>query len=353
MGFFHKLNQASQLSAVATEYSTASNLLSPNSSAHLAAVLFPDVDTSLYPVTLADAIQVPAVARAVQLYSVVSHDFDLEASTGDLPFLTETEGAITPSLRTVFTVQDLIFHNESLWICSRDEAGYVDNAMHLSRERWTYDAQGVIKVDGLPVNQSDVIYFRGVMPEGFLSAGRNSVRHALNIASTINNRSAVPEPVTIIKQTTAEDVAEDEIDEVLENLADALKSKRGGSIFVPFELDVTGYGASDSNNTMLLGARMAVRTDLANHLGISADMLDGSTGSNEVYSNALQSQSELLNLSIKTFTQPIAARLSQNDITPKGTKVTFNYDSFDSTVDAKGNIGTSTPSPIQEVVPND
>lgn len=353
MGFFDRLNRASQLSAAVTEYSTASNLLSPGSSDFLLPVLFPDLDSSLYPVSLADAIQVPAVARAVQIYSGVSHDFELEASTGDLPFLTETDGAITPGLRTAFTVIDLLMHNESAWICSRNEAGYVDNAMHVSRDRWAYDAQGVIKVDGQTVNQSEVIYFRGVMPEGFLSSGRNSVRHALNIANTINNRSAVPEPVTLIKENQAGvEATEEEIDDLKDGLAASLQNKRGGLLYVPNSLDVVGYGASDSNNTMLINARMAVRTDLANHLGINAAMLDGSTGSNEIYSNALQSQSELLNLSIKSLTQPIAARLSQNDVTPKGTKVTFNYDSFDQSTDSRGNIGTSTPSPIQEV-PND
>jgi phage portal protein BeeE len=99
---------------------------------------------------------------------------------------------------------------------------------------------------------------------------------------------------------------------------------------------------------MLIQARMAVRTDIANFLGINSAMLDGSTGSNDVYSNALQSKSELLELSIKTFTEPIASRLSQNDVTAPGTKVIFDYSSYEVIEDARGNIGTATPQEVKQ-----
>lgn len=345
MGFFDVFKNAEARQTAAASYISASNLLSPNSSANLAMVLFPDVDESQLPVTVAQAVTVPAVARAIQIYAATAQTFELTA-TSEQPWLTSTEGAITPALRTVLTQQDLIFFNESLWLCSRNDAGFVQDALHVHRDRWTYDATGEIKVDGNKVNQDELIYFRGLLPSGFLEAGRASVRHALNIANTINNRSAVPEPVTLINQTSAEELEDEEIDEIVDNLANSMKNKRGGIVHVPYGYDVTGYGASDSNNTMLIAARMSVRTDIANHLGINAAMLDGSTGSNEVYSNALQSQSELLSLSIRTFTDPIAARLSQNDVTPEGTTVNFSYSSFDIATDARGNIGTSTPEDI-------
>jgi hypothetical protein len=347
MGLFDGFKKARELDTAMSSYSVPPGIIAPYDS-HLLSVIFPNIDESAFPVTVADAMTVPAVSRAVQIYSSVSSQFELQASTGSLPWLTETEGAITAALRIAFTVQDLIFFNESLWICAKNDAGFVTDAVHVARDRWSADAKGVVKVDNNSVNQDELIYFRGLLPMGFLEAGRNSVRHALNIARTINNRSAVPEPVTLIKETGSIEADEDEIDALLARMSATLQNNGGGLVHVPKDLDVVGYGASDSNNTMLIQARMAVRTDIANFLGINSAMLDGSTGSNDVYSNALQSKSELLELSIKTFTEPIASRLSQNDVTAPGTKVIFDYSSYEVIEDARGNIGTATPQEVKQ-----
>lgn len=121
----------------------------------------------------------------------------------------------------------------------------------------------------------------------------------------------------------------------------ARNNDNGGVVFQPHGLEVKDFGGSDTASQMLIAARMAVRTDLANHLNISSAMVDGTTGNSDIYSNALQSKSELLELSLKLFTEPIANRLSQSDVVPEGVTVSFDYSSFEVTADAKGNIGTA------------
>ena len=78
----------------------------------LAQVIFPDLDTSEYPVTIGEAMTVPAVSRAIALYSTLSSRFVLAANDGSASWLTTGYGPLTPQMRIAFTVQDLIFFNQ-------------------------------------------------------------------------------------------------------------------------------------------------------------------------------------------------------------------------------------------------
>ncbi|WP_235564476.1 hypothetical protein, partial [Arthrobacter sp. Soil762] len=114
--------------------------------------------------------------------------------------------------------------------------------------------------------------------------------------------------------------------------------KRGGIVYQPKGLEIHGFGGSDSANTMMLEARNAVRVDISNFLGVSAALLDGNGGGNaDVYQNAVDERNETLELSLKTWTEPIADRLSQDDVTPPGVKITVDYSSFRAQVSGKTN----------------
>jgi hypothetical protein len=283
---------------------------------------------------------IPAVSAALGIYSGVCSRFPLTATNG-AEWLTTTAGSVTPQLRIASLVQDLIFHNGAVLYVTRDEAGYVNDAIRVHPNRWSIATDGSIQIDGKPVPQASIIFIAGLKPQGFLVSARTSVRHAAALERTILNRAANPSPITVIAETQISEASTEEIDGLLESYRAARQSENGGIVFQPFGLEVKDYGQSDSASQMLIAARMAVRTDLANHLNISSAMVDGTTGNSDIYSNALQSKSELLELSLKLFTEPIANRLSQPDVVPPGVKVTFDYSSYEVSADAKGNIGTA------------
>lgn len=284
----------------------------------------------------------PAVSAAIGIYSGVCSRFPLTASNG-AEWLNSADGAATtPQLRIAATVQDLIFFNASVWFVSRDGSGYVTDAVRVHPNRWSIDNEGRILIDGKPFDQKSLVFISGLKPQGFLDAARYSIRHAAALEQTILNRSLNPSPITTIKETAANEAEPEEVDAALEDFRNARQNPNGGVVYVPFGLDVSPYGGGDESSQLLINARMAVRTDLANHLNISSAMVDGLTGNSDAYTNALQTKSELLELSLKLFTQPIADRLSQNDVTPEGVKVSFDYSEYEVTTDAKGNLGTST-----------
>ncbi|RNL52739.1 phage portal protein [Arthrobacter oryzae] len=340
MGIFDKRKSLFDF-ATQTAYSTEPLIQSPWSANTLQTVLFPNTSNSSLPVSVDEAMAIPAVSAAIGIYSGVCSRFPLTASN-NAAWLTTTQGAVTPQLRIAALVQDMIFHNAAVLFVTRDDAGYVNDAVRVHPNRWSIGKDDSILIDGKPFDQNSLIFISGLKPQGFLESARTSVRHAAALERTILNRSVNPAPITVIAETSDNGVTGDEIDEMMSSYQAARQSDNGGLVFQPWGLEVKDYGSSDSASQMLIAARMAVRTDLANALNISSAMVDGATGNSDIYSNALQSKSELLELSLKLFTEPIANRLSQSDVVPEGVTVSFDYSSFEVTADAKGNLGTAT-----------
>ena len=349
MGIFSKAEKIAAYNP-ATGFPQSQQVTGVFSPSTLALALFPDVDTSLFPVDAATALTVPAVQRGIQIFSSVGSRLPLSAADTagnpvELPCLTTTEGAITPAKRQAGIIQDLIFYNEALLEVERDSFGFLTNFMHVPHYLWALDSDGNILVNGTKVAAENYVYIPSLMPAGFLEVARDSVRQYRNIVQTINNRTAAPEPVVIVSETVESGADPDEIDAALTSLTDALQSKRGGIVFQPYGIEIKGFGATDSANALMLEAREAIRKDLANFLGITVGLLDGTNGDSNTYNNAVDERSELSELSVKTWTEPIADRLSQNDCTPPGVKVSVDYSLFETFVSAKGN----TESPV---IPN-
>ena len=346
MGIFDWVTRPAQVASfAAADYSTlsgspsTSNITGLFSPSTLALAVFPDVDQSNLPVSVGDALSCPAVARGVQIIASVASRLPL-TSDAPLPWLSKTAGAVTPAKRMASLVQDLIFHGETLLVVDRDAAGYVTAAEHLPRDRWEVDADGYITIDDKRVPQDSVVWIPSLLSQGFLSYGKDAVRQYRNIVSTINNRSAAPEPVIIVEETEDLGADADEVDAAIDSLTTALQSKRGGIVYQPKGLNIRGFGATDSANALMLEAREALRKDLANFLGITVGILDGTNGDSNTYNNAVDERNELLELSLKTWTEAIADRLSQDDVTPEGVTVSVDYSSFKTNV-SKGN--TETP----------
>ena len=313
----------------------------------LAAVIFPDLDLTNYPVTVAEAMAVPAVARAIALYSTLSSRFVLNSEDNSTPWLSESAGYITPQMRIARTIQDLIFHNCSLWQVERDSFGTITAAQHVERGNWSIDSNGSLKVGDKVLTDNQFIFFGGLLPgNGFLENGRHSVRQYTSVSATVNARANNPAPVTIVAETQDGGADPAEVAQAMDDLEAAGRTgTRNAQVFQPFGIEFKSFGAPDNANEFMTSARNAVRLDLGNHLNIDPSLLSGSAdGSSDSYTNTLMVQNELLELSIKGFTEPIADRLTAE----LGVKVRFDYSSFDTAPNDSTSKGT-VPTPTEEV----
>lgn len=329
--------------ATGQSYGSGFALKSPwANSAHLRTVDLSDVLESNSAVTIAQALSVPPVSRAIGLFSAAISASPLISSDKELHWLDNTAGAVTARHRSVQTVQDLIFTGASLWWKEvKDADGYPMSCIRVPRELWTLDQDGnVCTINGDPLTAEDFIYIPAFREIGFLETGAATIRQYLYLGRQIMNRARSGKPLLDLHITDMTEYDEDELETALEDWTSARLSDNGAVAITPSWLEVRELGATEVS--MLSEARNAVRLDVANFLNINAAMLDGDSGTSDNYSNTLQNVTELTRLSLREFMTPIENRLSQDDVTPNGTTITFDTSAYDVLPDAKGNQGTAT-----------
>lgn len=307
-------------------------------------------------VNVSQAMAIPPVARAIMLYASVMAGSPLTAKQDgqphDLPWLTHTDGALTPAVRNVQMMQDIFFAGHSCLQVIRNEAGHVTDAIRLPLDRWSLDAEGYVLMDGQLEPQDRFVYIPGFLPMGFLTYAASTIRSYEAMVRTVESRSANPVPLIAIHIEEDCTLEDDEIEEVITNWSNARKSKNGAVAVVPrgIRLEVLGEGADDG--AMLTAGRDAARLDVANFVNMTAALVDGNNGTSGTYENTLQNQNEFSALSLPLFTLPIALRLSQDDVTPPGVSVSFDTSALDAApADARGNVGAAVaPSPNNQEI---
>lgn len=331
-------------------------------SALLESIVFFGGGTTDLPVTARTALRVPGISRAIQLYTAVTAQLPLTASTDspDMKWLNWSKGSISPALRNSLTVQDIIFHGGSCWAVARNDAGHVVNGIRIPIGFWTVDAGGRVQVntaltdpdakDGphrfVDVDQAQILYIPSLMPSGLLDMAEDGIQTYLSLGKTIKDRASNPTPLIalVVKDDAVADP--DELKAAQTNWHNARNSPNGAVAIVPAGVGIETPGADRDDSAMLIGARNASRLDVANWLNLPAAMLDGNSGTSDQYSNTLQNQNEFLSLSVSLPIRAIEARLSQDDVTPAGVTVSFDTAIFDSLPPAAhGNTGAAVETP--------
>lgn len=304
--------------------------------------------------SVASACHVPAVARGNALYSVVAAGSPLRPADGsDLPselaWINKTWGPITAGKRRAQLVQDMFFHNEGMLRVARD-GGVIQDALALRHDRWRFngDAQVEYKAQDnswfLAPRQEDFIWIPGLLPMSFLEFAAESIAQYQGICKTISQRASSPIPVVELHITEDYEGTADELKEVQKqwNIA---RAAEGGAVGITPKGITLNVHLGGEDAAMLIGARNAIRVDFANFVNLNASMLDGASGTTDTYSNTLQDANEFLRLSLGIFTLPISQRLSQDDVTPEGLELEWDFSKFDMTP-AAGNTGSAVPAQI-------
>lgn len=325
----------------------------------LAPILPPSIPFS--GVSAATALACPPVTRAVDLYTTAFLRLSWVSDAATLAWLGRPVGTVPAKIRDARSIQDIILHNRALWVVARDDLGWPLEAAHLPVEYWSYDETGSLVVLGIKVpegQEANYLVFHGAKPQPFLDTAKVTLQHYAAISATMLDRSESPIALMELKPSVTYDglgPGEEGYVEEFDELKNAqlayaaTRGRKGGSVTItPRDVDLITHQVDD-DGSMLLGARDAVRTDVANFLNINVSMLDGSSGSSD-YANTLQNRNEFLELSLALFLAPFTERLSMDDVTPENVTVTLNLPEWDaSPADAQGNQGRATePAPATE-----
>ncbi len=303
-------------------------IVSPWSEGELEKFVWSDIlGAEIAPMTRKEAMSVPAVAaarhRIVQLA-----DRPLRALKGNTEvtsahaWLYRTDTQQTPWERMAQTLDDWIFYGESLWIVARNADNTIGDAVRFPYERWDRDPAGRIEIDGEVADERAYLYLRAPF-DGLLNVAGETIRAAKSLERAWAARVRNPIPTVIIEEREDGTVTKKEAKTYVEATTKAMRSPDGAVLFAPAKVNMRLEG--DAGTDVLENARNAVRIDLANFLNLNASALDGAKPQASLTYETQETETQELQDRLAFWTAPLEARLSMDDVVPRGQRVRFDF----------------------------
>ena len=312
-------------------------LLSPWAvSSDLSSIVWADLlDVDLLPLTRAEAMAVPAAARARHLLCGTVAGLPLRVYRGDVELVgTEaptwtyrTDGVVSPWHRMLWTIDDLLWTGWSLWATTRDTDGTVVDAGRVPRELWAFDADGrTIRVDGEAVSSREVVLIPGPH-EGLLTFAARTLRQASRLEAAATRHATNPVPSLALVQTVDVTLTETERDDLVAGWVAARASSSGAVGFAGYGIEPRPLGIVPEQ--LLESGRNAAAVDVARHASIPAAMLDATNaGASLTYETTQGRNGQYLDYGVSLYTGAVAARLSLDDVVARGSRVAFDFTDY-------------------------
>jgi hypothetical protein len=286
--------------------------------------------------TRSAAMRIPAVARGRNLIvsSIARIPLQVADSEGNaLPeqptWCYRTDDGTSPQHRLAWTVDDLIFHGWSLWDKrQRDSRNFPLTFPRVNHDRWRVDPdRNVVLIDEQPIEDPRDVCLISGFHEGILSFGRDTLTDARNLYDIVRERLESPMPSIDLHQTGGADMTNPEIEELVSRWAAARSKRRGGVAFTNRHIEVKALESGDPQ--LMIEARNAASLDLARMVGVTAGLIDATAPKASLnYETQTGRNAEFVDRDLALYMTPIAARLSLDDIVPRGQVVRFDMTDF-------------------------
>lgn len=305
----------------------------PDHLAHLTwSELFPGVDPENLPVTRDSAMQIPALAKArntlVSLARFPLYAINAAGAAEKQPWITQQPDPSQPALMTwTWIVDELLFHGRAFLYVLEDTGGRVTRARVLPQTQIDFNDAGEpigyrgqrysgrwVRIDG--------------MHEGILTTGRQAIRYALALEQAYRRASSNPVPAIDLHQTTpTPKLSKADRDQLLSAWVSARRGANGAVGYTTHNIEARALGMHPEQ--LLTAGRTAAAVDMARIVGVPAWAVDATlAGSSLTYSNVVDRRRDLIDMSFGLYMAPIEARLSLDDVLPRGTWCRFNADSW-------------------------
>lgn len=312
-----------------------SGIVSPWQQGQLSQIVWSDIfGAEANIVSRADAMTIPAVAKARQILVSAIAKFPLRALENDSDvteqhaWLYDTDGEVSPWHRMAWTIDDLIFSGWSLWGVERDASGAIVRADRCPIERWQVTPAGVIQITDENGNYIDaeadsVILIPGPF-EGLLKIGSRTIRAGAKLEASVLTKSQNPIPAIELHATTDDPLEPDEVLALVNAWASARNDENGAIAFTPHNIEIRAHGSTEAS--LLIEGRNFLRMDIGAFLGIPAALMDASLSTASLtYSTNEGQRNEFADYTLPYWVEPIQQRLSMDDVVPAGTRVRFDF----------------------------
>jgi hypothetical protein len=301
------------------------------------------------PLSRSQAIAIPAVSKARNLLVSTIAKFPLRAIrvdgetgaetdvTTDHSWLYRTRGPVSPYERMAWTVDDLVFHGVSLWLLDRGSPAGEDrrrpilNAEWCPTAAWTLgpdeDGNLAVLVNGVPIADDRYMLINSPF-EGLLNVGMRTLRGARDVEDAWVGRARNPIPMIVLTVADGANVSEAELKVLVDTWAAARTKPNGAIGALPEGVTIEVFG--ELKPELFVEGRNSIRTDVGSFVNVRVAMLDGTSGIDSLtYTTKDGERNSFYEFDVPFYTDPIAARMSLDDIVPRGTRIRFDmYEAF-------------------------
>lgn len=319
----------------------------------LDAVVWADIlGTDVAPMSRADAMAVPAVARARHLTAgalaklplktyrtdvEVAAPYWAQGSDGQLGTLTGAQcdlfGVARQSTwqRTLDTVDDHLFYGESLWLVTDlDLDGRPRRMIHVPWSRWELGPIEALdgQIGALDQNSEPItlpwVYLPGPH-EGILNFAQRTIRSAAALEITAADVARRPFRLELHQTTDIELTAAERAE--LVGAARSALADNNGVLFTNAAIETVTHSLDSGD--LLIAGRNASALDIARDVSMPAAMLDATTaGASLEYATTVGRNQLWIDYGLSLYSDAFTARLSMDDILPAGQRTAFDMDSL-------------------------
>lgn len=295
-------------------------------------------DSTVLPVTRADAMTVPAVARArniicgtvgalpLQRYDAAGRRLD------PTPLFTQPDPASPRSTTFTWLADSIMFYGVgyeqvvSVFPDGRPEhVRWIDPTRVSARFNDNSTMIVGYNVDGRAVplaGVGSIIAYPGP-DEGLLRRASRTLRTAISLEQAAKTAAEEPIPQTVIRNS-GPDKPGTKVQEILDMWKTFRQSRATAFLNSGLDFEVVGF---DPKSTQLVEARQFHATEIARAVGIPAWYVNAETAS-MTYSNTEQERRTLVDFSLRPILSAIEDRCSMPDVQPPGITVRFDLDNF-------------------------
>lgn len=309
--------------------------VTPWSSSDLQRIVFEDIfGTDVPSNTRSAAMRIPAIARGrnVMVSSVARNPLvamRVDQRIEPQPtWLSAATGGTSPQLRMAWTVDDLIFYGRSLWWRENGSDNFPLGAQRVDIGDWSINDDNRVEVNGEVVEDPrQIIVFFG-LHEGILSYGCEAIGDIRALYAAVRKRLRNPIPGLDLHQTGGTPMLDDEIDALIARWAKAREGVNGAIGYTSQYIEAKPMSGGD-DGALMIDARNAAAVDAARMIGVSASVIDATSPKASLnYETTENRNAELVDRDIALYMDPIAWRLSLDDVTPHGTRIAFDTSAF-------------------------
>lgn len=279
--------------------------------------------------TRSAAMDIPAVAAARNLLVNTIARLPLvqlrkdEILDPQPPWLQAFAGGTSPQHRMAWTVDDLIFYGWSCWWRTNGKGGYPIAAGRINMGDWSINSDNQVEINGQPVHDDQVIVF-SAFNEGVLGYGKKALADIRALHEIVRDRLENPVPQVELHQTSGKALTKTERDDLVQHWRDARKVRGGTVGFTNQLIELKTHGA-DADAQLMIEARNAAAVDAARLLGVSAGLIDATAPKASLnYETQTGRNQEFVDFALNGYLTPITARLSGDDVCPKGQRIAFD-----------------------------